>query len=590
MGVSPIVRLRVRARRIVRNEHVTLGVLAFVVGAAAAYGALLFRLAVGFIQEGAFGFSFDRLMPTTDRLLWWHVLLVPTLGGLVVGLILHRFHNGGRAHSIAQVIEASALRGGRISARDGAVSTVVHAVSLGVGGAAGREGPIVHLGATIGAWISARLRLPRGHVRTLLACGAAAGIGSLFNAPVAGAVFAIEVIVGNLSLRAAAPIFVAAVTGTAIGRYYFGDEPSFKVPPHELISLWEFPAFLLLGVVCAVVAIAFMRSIFLVDGLVARSRIPVWLRPMLGGLVIGLIGLEVPEVLGVGYLPTDAALHGEFVLTTLVVLLVAKIAAVAVTLGSGFGGGVFSPALFLGAMVGGAYGIVAGDVFPELFSGVPAYALIGTGALAGAVMGAPLSTIFIIFELTGSSEMTVAVMIATAVASVLTTQFFGRSFFHVQLSRRGVEVSGGHDQAVLQGLTVGRIMRRNVPTLLANAPIETVHGKLHETVEGEAYVVDDGGVLLGLVTYADVNTTLLEHYDDEDRPSTAGEIAQDVTEVLLPGQPIEEAQRAIERSGHAALPVVATLEGMQLRGVVTALDIARAHNDALLNARAEEHR
>ncbi len=583
-----VVRTRLRLRRILRNDHLLLAALALIVGAASAYGTFLFRLGIDFLQEASFGFALNETMPTTDVLAWWHIILVPTLGGLFVGLFLHFANGGERAHTIAQVIEASALRGGQITPRAGLTSFVAHGVSLAVGSSGGREGPLVHFGAALGSWTSNRLHLSRTQSRTLLGCGVAAAIGSLFNAPVAGAVFAIEVVVGNLSLAAAAPIFVAAVTGTAIGRFYFGSEPSFTVPHHELISLWEFPAFMLLGVVCAVVAIAFMRTVFVVDDAVSRTRIPVWLRPMLGGLLLGVIALKVPEILGVGFLTTDAALRGEFALELLVLLIAAKFAAVAISVGFGFGGGVFSPSLFLGATVGGAFGFVAGGVFPDLFSGVPAYALIGTGALAGAVMGAPLSTIFIMFELTGSSELTVAVMIATAMASVLTTQFYGRSFFHLQLARRGVVVSGGHEQALLQSMPVSRIMHSNLVSVAGDTPIELLNAKLHESPNGEIYVIDEDGALLGAITYADLNNAILSR-DEDGGPKLAVDIAHSLGGIVTLSNTVEDARRLIESADGQEIAVVASRETMLLRGIVTALDVSRAHNDALLQVRAEEH-
>ena len=511
-------------------------------------------------------------------------MLVPTVGGLLIGVFLHFANGGNRPHAIADVIEASALRGGKMSLRAGLVSAVGNAASLGAGASTGREGPLVHLGATLGAWMSDRLHFDRSQSRTLLGCGVAAAIGSLFNAPVAGAVFAIELVVGNLSLKAGAPIFIAAVTGTAIGRFYFGSEPSFAVPDHQLISLWEFPAFILLGVACAVVAIGFMRGIFLMDGLVARTPIPKWLQPAMGGIVLGLIALQVPEVLGVGFLTADAALHGTIALELLLVLIIAKMAAVAISIGFGFGGGVFSPSLILGALVGAAFGVVAGSVFP----GVPAYALIGTGALAGAVMGAPLSTIFIIFELTGSSEMTVAVMIATAAASMLTHQFYGRSFFHVQLKRRGLNVSSGHDQALLQGMSVGRVMHTNMVSVDAGMMLDALHGKLRESPNGEIYVVDDGGALLGIINYADLNNAILAR-GNEDAPERAGDIAHEMGKVLTVSDSLEDAQRLLSGSDHENVAVVSNREDLILRGTLTTLDVSRAHNDALLNVRAEEH-
>ena len=320
-----VVRARLQMRRVLRNEHLLLGVMALAVGAVAAYGALVFRVAVDALQSVAFGAALDQVIPTIETTAWWQILLVPALGGLLIGLFLHFFHGGGRAHAIAHVIEASALRGGKMSLKDGLVSAVAHGASLGVGASTGREGPLVHLGATMSAWISEKLHLDRSQSRTLIGCGVAAAIGSLFNAPVAGAVFAIELVVGNLSLKAGAPIFIAAVTGTAIGRFYFGSEPSFTVPAHELISLWEFPAFILLGVMCAVVGIAFMKTILAVDAGMAKTPIPKWIQPAIGGLLLGALALEVPEILGVGFTTADVALRGGFALDFLLLLIVERL-------------------------------------------------------------------------------------------------------------------------------------------------------------------------------------------------------------------------------------------------------------------------
>lgn len=587
MRPKAAVRLRLHIRRLVRNEHLTIGVLALAVGIAAAYGALIFRIGVGEIQKIGYGFPLDEVVLETGGLPWWQVMAVPALGGLFVGLILKFLHGGGRAHGIAHVIEASALRGGRMSLKDGLVSTVIHISSLGFGASTGREGPVVHLGATLGAWISERLRLDRSQSRTLLACGVAAATGSLFNAPVAGAVFAIEVVVGNLSMRAGAPIFVAAVTGTAIGRFYFGNAPAFSVPAQELISLWEFPAFALLGVICGIAAIAFMRAIFFAEATVSKTDLPLWLQPVCGGLLIGAIALLLPQILGVGYLATDSALRAEFGLQLLLFLIVAKIAAVAICIGFGFGGGVFSPSLFLGSMVGGAFGIIAGTLFPEQFSGVAAYALIGTAALAGAVVGAPLTAIFIIFELTGSSSLTVAVMVSTAIASVVAHQFYARSFFHRQLETLGIELTGGHDQSLLRTLRVGKVMRWRFATIEPTGDLQAVHARLHESPDGEVYLVGEGGVVEAVIGYADVDDALINR--KEDTPLDAATIAQPLADVLVPGDSLEAAQEKIAVSGRSILPVVRDRQSMELCGVIGELDIARAYYRALQQVRAEEH-
>lgn len=586
MRQKAAVRLRLQIRRVVRNEHLTLGVLAFAVGVAAAYGALVFRIGVGKIQELSFGVLLDEIILDAGALPWWQVVAVPAVGGLLVGLIL-RLHGPGRAQGIAHVIEASALKGGRMSLKDGIVSTAAHITSLGFGASTGREGPVVHLGATLGAWLAERLGLDRTQSRTLLACGVAAATGSLFNAPVAGAVFAIELIVGNLSLTAGAPIFIAAVTGTAIGRFYFGNAPAFVVPAPELISLWEFPAFALLGLLSAVVAIIFMRMIFVVESAVAESKIPIWLQPVCGGLLIGVIAVYLPQILGVGYLSTDAALRAEFGLQLLLLLIVAKISAVAISIGFGFGGGVFSPALFLGAMVGGAFGIVAGSIFPDMFSGVAAYALIGTAALAGAVVGAPLAAIFIIFELTGSSTLTVAVMVSTVVASVTIHQLYARSYFHRQLANWGINLTGGHDQAILRNLLAGDVMRRRYATIEPGGDVQLIHVRIHEAPDGEVYVVGVNGAVSAVISYADIENAMVTREDGA--LLNAETMGQPVVDVLVPTDSLEAAQEKIVAAGRTSLPVVRNRETMELCGVIGELDIARAYNRALLRIRAEEH-
>lgn len=587
MYVDTVTRTRVWLRRLSHNEHLVLNLLALVAGIAAAYGAVIFRLGVDQIQYATLGIVLDNVTLRAAHLPWWQILLVPTTGGVLVGLLLHYLHDAPRARSISDIIEASALRGGRMPLRHNLVSSAVHIVSLGFGASTGREGPAVHLGATLSAWFAARLHLGRSQSRTMLGCGVAAATASLFNAPVAGVVFAIEVVVGNLSLKAAVPIVLASVTGTAIGRYHFGDEPAFTVPLHELISPWEYPAFALLGLVSAAVAVLFMRSVFAAGRLAEISRLPLWAQPALGGLVVGIIAIWWPQVMGVGYQTTDAALHGQLGLTLLLVLIGAKIIATAFCIGFGFGGGVFSPSLYLGALVGGAFGLIAGSVFPGQFSGVSAYALVGTGAVAGAVMGAPLSTIFIIFELTGSSSMMVAVMIATVIASLVTSQFYARSFFAQQLRGRGIALSGGHEQALLRSIRVDDVMKRQYGTIAADADVTAMNAALQATPYGELYVVDADRRVLAILGYGELGRAII---DAEDPATlTAGTVARPIGPVLTGGEDLERAMMMINAEGEHVVPVVAERDSMRLIGLIRELDVSEAYNRALLRTREDEH-
>ncbi len=403
----------------VKNEQIILTILAAVVGLLGGGGAIVFREGISLAQEIALGFDSESVFTLAGQLPWWRILLSTIGGGLVVGLLLRFAMPGQRVHAVADVIEAATLRNAEMNLRSGLVSALISAVTLGSGGSAGREGPVVHLGATLSAFVADKLHLGRALARTLLGCGVAAAVAASFNAPIAGVFFALEVVIGHYALKAFAPIVIASVTGTIVSRMYFGDFPAFLIREYHVVSFLEFPAFALLGLISAIMAIIFMRSIDFTQKIVKKANIPIWLRPACGGLLVGIIALAFPHVLGVGYEATDAAIQERMGLWLLISLLVAKTAATAITFAFGFGGGVFSPSLYLGAMLGGAFGVIATQMFPELSSGNGAYTIVGMGAVAGAVLGAPISTILMIFELTNNYAITIAVMIATVTASLI---------------------------------------------------------------------------------------------------------------------------------------------------------------------------
>ena len=420
--------MRALVERLRRNPQIALPLLACLVGVAAGYGAVGFRLTVDGFQLLFYGSGSEQVLSMAQRLEWWQRLLAPAAGGLAVGLLVHHLLPDRRAHGVAEVIESCATGGGRLRLRDGAVAAATSALSIGAGASVGREGPVVHLAATMGSWLGQRLGLDRPQLVTLLGCGVASGVAASFNAPIAGVFFALEVVVGHYGLGAFAPVVVSAVIGTIIARAHFGDFPAFIVPGADIASYYELPAFLLLGLVCAVVAMLFVWGTLWTARVAARLPVRRWLLPAVGGLAVGAIAAVFPEVIGVGYETTDAALAGRFELWLLVLLIVAKTAATCISLGFGFAGGVFSPSLCIGALTGAAFGLVAAAIMPEVQASAGAYSLVGMGAVAGAVLGAPISTILIIFELTGDYTMTVAVMVAVAVASPCMQQFGGGAF------------------------------------------------------------------------------------------------------------------------------------------------------------------
>ncbi|RKR00262.1 chloride channel protein [Maricaulis maris] len=441
--------------------------LAILVGICAGYATLGLRLGIGWVEQFAFGATEERLASTAADLPAWRLVLIPFMTGIIIAIMLglgRRFglSPDGRGLGVADVLEARAVKAGRIDLRSGLYSALMSAVSLGGGASAGREGPAVHLGATLAAFIGSRIGMAARGSRIMLACGAAAAVSASFNAPVAGALFAFEVILGHYALRSIAPVATASVVGALIVRFHFGQAPVFGVPEMAAASLWDFPAAALLGVAAAGLAIIFNRGTLHLPALFAgwaeRIHMPSWLLPIPGGLVIGLIALMAPEILGVGYEATSNALATEYTFGLLALLLILKTLATIISLACRFAGGVFSPSLYLGAMLGSAFGIALAVLAGDQTAGPGFFAVIGMGAVAGAVLGAPLSTTLIVFELTASYEASVAVLVAVSLATVLSQSTLGGSLFQLQMRRRGYDIAGGASRLVLQMVRVRDVM------------------------------------------------------------------------------------------------------------------------------------
>ncbi|MGF1650332.1 MAG: chloride channel protein [Hyphomicrobiaceae bacterium] len=529
-------RVRSSLRRFSNDRDLLVWVLALAIGCSVAYAALGFRMLLGITQWLWLGTASEETMLAAARAApWYALLLAPIVGGLIVGFLLERFVPTRRAHGVADVIEARALKDCKIDPNVGIWSAFISAISLGFGASAGREGPVVHLGAAIASFIEDRFKLDASARRTLLACGVGAAVSASFNAPIAGVLFAHEVILAHYALRAFVPIVIASVAGAVLVRLHLGNFPAFMIPTHDIASFFEFPAFVLLGLTCAVVAILFQLSLTASEKVASRIDIPLWLRPAIGGVALGVTAMFLPEILGVGYGATDLALQQMLPLWLMLTLIVAKTAATAITLASRFGGGIFSPSLYLGAMTGGAFGLIASSAFPDLASSQGLYALLGMGAVAGAVLGAPISTTMIVFELTGGYEMTIALLLTVSIAHGATQAVLGTSWFHWQLMRRGLSVQDGPHKEIMRHMTVAKFM---VPLA-----------------------------------------------DGEQPPVPTREMP-----VLQASETLEDALRAFDASGSNRIPVVSSLDGTRVIGWAHRVAALSALNRELIARSEEEHR
>ncbi|MEY8841578.1 chloride channel protein, partial [Cribrihabitans sp. XS_ASV171] len=361
-------------------------------------------------------------------------------------------------------IEGAALADGRVETKQGLASMVASLITLSSGGSTGREGPVVHMAAVISTWVCARINADGITGRDLLGCAVAAAVSASFNAPIAGALFALEVVLRHFAVHAFAPIVIASVAGTVINRLEYGDVTEFVLnTPGSLQFYVELPAFLILGLLCGLVALALMQTIFLAEDMgthvQTRLKMPRWLRPAVSGAMLGGIAIWFPHIIGVGYETTIRALSGDLLLTSAILFAVVKVVAVAITMGGRMGGGVFSPSLMLGALTGLAFGYIATGLLPDVSGTHTLYAFAGMGAVAAAVLGAPISTTLIVFELTGDWQIGLAVMVSVSMSTALASRLVDRSFFLTQLERRGIHLAAGPQAYLLAMLRAGAVMR-----------------------------------------------------------------------------------------------------------------------------------
>lgn len=435
-----------RAARETRGRIWFWGV-ALIVGIVSGYAAIGFRLAIETLQTLIYGAGPDAIHTLAAGLNPFVVFIIPVCGGFAVGLILWRFTPDAKALSVSDVISAATLRDARVNGRAGLASAAASLITLSTGGSTGREGPVVHLSAVIAGWVDDKVNVHGVAARDILGCAVAAAVSASFNAPIAGALFALEVVLRHYALHSFGPIVLASVAGTVISRIHLGDFTEFSLPPNSLQFFEEIPAFMILGIVAGIVAVILMRALFfaedMADALQKRAGTPIWLRPTVAGAFLGLIAIWFPHIIGVGYETTTEALTGNLTLTGAILFAVVKGAAVCITYAGRMGGGVFSPALMMGAFTGLAFGHIAVAAFPDISGSEGLYALAGMGAVAAAVLGAPISTTLIVFELTGDYQAAIAVMISVSLATVLSHRFVWKSFFLSQLMRAGVRLAHG---------------------------------------------------------------------------------------------------------------------------------------------------
>jgi len=494
---------QLRARLAHADALPLLAALGLCVGLLAGGVIILFRLLIDVVQMG---FLPGGDMENYEGLsLVWRFAL-PTLGGLAIGIMFQLA--GGVQVGVVHVLERLAYFQGHLPLRNLLFQFFGAALSIVSGHSVGREGPSVHLGAASGSLLGQGLELPNNSIQTLLACGAAAAIAASFNTPIAGVIFAMEVILLEYSIAGFAPVILAAVSATAISRAVFGAQPAFVVPPMDMVSLLELPYMLVMGVVIGTLAALFIGQLQRV--VLFGARFPIWQRMTLAGAFVGVCALGVPAVMGIGYDTVNQAMLGELGLGFLLLVLVAKLLATTVGLGLGLPGGLIGPTLFIGACAGGALGIVAESLFPGQVASPGFYAMLGMGAMMSATLQAPLAALMALLELTYNPHIILPGMLAVVLSDIIASHVFGRdSVFLVLLRARGLDYRSNPVAQTLRRVGVASVMN----TSLVTAPRQLSRPAAEALLSDEPLrvLVMEGGQPAALLLAADLARHLASH-------------------------------------------------------------------------------
>jgi len=555
--------------------------VAVVIGLLGGLGAIVFRQLISLVQFLAYG-THSFSLSLFESLSWWHVMIVPAIGGLIIGPVVYYFARETRGHGVPEVMEAVVVRQGVIRKRIVAAKTLVSAICIGTGGSVGREGPIVQIGSAIGSTIGQILKVSPSRLRTMVGCGAAAGIAATFNAPIAGVLFALEIILGDFGVRRFTPIVVSSVIATAISHQFLGDSPAFNIAvTYDMVSPFELLTYSLLGAVSGLVALAYIWMVYGSEDLFDKLKAPPLLKPALGGLLIGVVGLNFPEIFGVGYETIEMALNEEVAWILLIQLVGIKLLATSLTLGSGGSGGIFAPSLFIGAVLGGALGHLFHSYLPGLTASSGAYALVGMGALVAAVTHAPLTSIVIIFEMTNDYRIILPLMFACIIGTAISSRLNPNSIYTTKLARRGLNILRGREVNVFASLQTRSVLSTDFVSVSKNTDLGTMLELMMEHPHAYLYVVGRDGRYEGLVAVRHLRSAILDR-DLLHNLVIAHDLMINDVPTVRGSDRLDRVMRLFATTEWEELPVVDDGNGERLVGVINRKSLIEAYNSEIL--------
>lgn len=551
------------------NQDLPFLFVAVFVGIAVGYVAVVFHDAIAFLSDFFFAGVIEvGTLHLLDDWRGWMLPLIPALGGLLVGLYNMYIVRTRPGHGLASVIKAVAQNDGILSRHLWLHRTITSVLSIGTGGGGGREAPIAQVGAALGSAVAQVLKFSADRTRTLLGCGAAAGLAAVFNAPLGGVMFAIEVILGDFSVRTFSPIVIAAVIGTVVSRSYLGNSSTFQVPDYTLVSNYELVFYFALGVLAGLSAVMFIKVYYRIEewftGVQKERALPIWAMPAIGGLLTGIICMWLPGLYGFSYKVIDTAVGGTEPLLNMLGIYLLKPVVAGLSVGSGGSGGMFAPAMKMGAMLGGMFGSLVHFLFPAITAASGAYALVGMGALTAGIMRAPLTVILILFEITGKYEIVLPIMFAAVTAALIARLAYSYSMETYVLEKEGVRVGYGIALSVAENISVLDVMKTSYIKFTDVSSAGSIVDVFHHTPESNFLVTTEDNEFVGIIRLEEMSILLKEGI-------LTGIIAADIVSkevpVLYDTSRLDEALKIFEITDYGILPVLSR-KSSKLLGVI----------------------
>ncbi|MHB1013522.1 MAG: chloride channel protein [Desulfobacteria bacterium] len=552
--------------------------LATIIGGLAGLGSVAFLLLIRFFEKLFFGGIFHAMGSPP-----YLVFLLPLLGGLLIGPLLQRFPTEAKGDGVPSAMETVALHGGIIRPRTVGLRTLTAAVTIGSGGSVGREAPIAQIGAAIGSAVGQFLRVSASRMRIFVACGAAGGIAAVFNAPIGGVFFSLEVLLGDFAAATFPPIVIASVVSTTVSRLLLGNVLIFDVPPYILTGIWDLVLSAVLGAFCGLAAIFFMRGLESAEKQFSSSRIPLWARAAVGGGMTGVVAIFYPQVLGTDATTLDAAFTGAYPWFLLLLIGYLKIVATSFSLGSGGSGGVLGPAVFIGGILGAFMGTFANELFPRQFGFVDGYALIGMAAFLAPVIGGPITSILILFEMAGNYTIILPLLVAVVAAMLVAHRFSRYSLYTHKLHAKGIDLVAGREESILKQVRVRDVMRGEFHSVLPSESFGSLAASFFDSKIDYLYLTGERGDLTGVVSLTDLRPYLKEEglWD----LVRARDVATPDPVAVMPSESLLDTLNKFAYRNVAQLPVVSDPHTRKLIGVVRRSDLLEGYQKTVLRKR-----